>query len=48
MSEIRSRIVGCFGIVDLKFCSHPLDEKRAKQLRADPNVKKEELLIAIR
>ena len=28
----RKKLPGCFGIVDLKFALHPLDEGRAKQM----------------
>ncbi len=33
LSDIRTRIGGCFGCADGKFEGHPADEERAKELR---------------
>ncbi|WP_156482734.1 hypothetical protein [Acetobacter cerevisiae] len=34
INEIKQRICGCYGSVDLKFALHPSDEKTAKSLKA--------------
>ena len=47
ISEIRSTIGGWFGVADLIFAGHPLDEGRAKEARKlalKNNVSKQEMV----
>jgi hypothetical protein len=50
-STWKDLIPGCFGIADLKFARHPLDEQRAKNMvnsARDSGSSTEEILGAIR
>ena len=47
----RDRLPACFGVVDLKFARHPLDEGRAKEMIRDAResgASSEDILSAIR
>lgn len=46
----RDRLPACFGVVDLKFALHPLDERRAKEMireARESGASTEEILSAI-